>query len=389
VEALEDGRLEDNDRASLERHLPTCAACTRAKERLASLHEALRRIPHDEPAELDRRRARAELLARANGAVVAPRRGRPWRLALVAAVLVAVAGLLVGRRAALPSRGGEAAPRFEVTDVASADYTTTREGAMSGVTLRSGRASFQVDRVAPGARFVVRVPDGEVEVRGTRFVVDVAGGRTRAVEVSEGVVEVRVAGFTGVLRAGERWPAAAAAASGAGGPGPAVTAEPSGVTTNDAPPSSALAAPPTAPAAWSASPASSTAVAALPSAPAAAPSAATSAPAPPAASTVAAAPAAVTAPSASSSAADGAGVRFGQAVQSYRAGDYGEAERRFTAFVRDYPGDSRAEDAMFLVADGRARRGDERGAKAAALEYLRRYPDGLRAPAARRLAGAP
>lgn len=84
-----------------------------------------------------------------------------------------------------------------------------------------------------------------------------------------------------------------------------------------------------------------------------------------------------------------AGERFARAMSAFSAGDYGEADRAFVAFVRDFPADSRAEDAMFLVADARARRGDSNGARIAARAYLQRFPSGLRAPAAERLAADP
>jgi len=81
-----------------------------------------------------------------------------------------------------------------------------------------------------------------------------------------------------------------------------------------------------------------------------------------------------------------AGARFAEAVAAFGAGDYGRAETLFGAFARDFSGDSRAEDATFLRADARARRGDKAGAAAGARTYLRAYPNGLRRPAAERLA---
>lgn len=380
VEALEDGRLEEKDRASVERHVAACSTCARAQERFVALRDALRALPADKPSELERRRGRAELLSRANDAVVSPPAARRWgAVALVAAMAVAAVLLLVVKKSPWSSATVAVAPRYEVVDVAAAEYSARSEGGAAIVDLRSGTASFRVDRVAVGGRFVVRVPDGEVEVRGTRFVVQVAEGRTRSVAVTEGVVDVRVAGFTGVLRANESWPPASPApvasdaatlpAPTATPPVPAAT-PPASVTLAVAPPPGPPPSPPGPP-------------------PTAPPSQRTSVPTP-----TTAAPAIRSAPSASAAAVagtsaaptDGPGARFASAMQSYRAGDYGEAEVRFAGFVRDYPGDARAEDAMFLIADGRARRGDDAGARSAARAYLQRYPDGLRAPAARRLA---
>lgn len=336
VEALEDGRLAEKDRASFERHLATCEACTGARERLRELAALLKAAPTPEPTELQQRRARAALLGRANGSVVG-QMARPVRWAFVVP-LVAVAALalfLVQRFRHIPTPPAGAssavanaplAPLFEVAEVGHADFNAESVAGVSRVTLRSGTASFHVERVKPGARFLVAVPDGEVEVRGTRFVVEVAEGRTRSVVVTEGVVAVRVAGFEGELRAGERWPQAL----------------PSGPTPTSA------------------------SVASAPSNMAVAPT-----PAPP------------------SSTRPTPGPRFAEAMASFNKGDYGEAERRFGSFVRAFPGDSRTEDAMFLIADARARRGDASGARDAARAYLTRYPSGLRAPAATRLASSP
>ena len=74
-------------------------------------------------------------------------------------------------------------------------------------------------------------------------------------------------------------------------------------------------------------------------------------------------------------------------MEAFNGGDYGEAERRFATFTREFPSDARVEDAMFLIADARARRGDGVGARVAAREYLHRFPAGLRVPAAAQIAG--
>lgn len=332
IEALVDGRLADRDRSSLERHASSCVACSSAKERLRRLSEVLAELPAPEPTPLEVRRQRAALLSRANERVVtkAPRAiGALVGVGLAAMVVVIAVVLVRGRSAPEPAaRVAPPAPQFETTDVGHAEFSSERVESTSRVTLRTGTLALHVEHVEPGARFVVTVPDGEVEVRGTRFTVDVADGRTQAVHVTEGVVEVRLTGFRGVLRAGESWPPREAALP------PSVVAPPADAGVPASPP------------------ASSSAVEAAPP------------PAPPA-----------------------PGARFAVAMRAYSAGDYGEAERLLAAFVREYPDDSRSEDAMFLIADARTRRGDTAGARAAAADYLRRYPSGLRAPAARRLAG--
>lgn len=343
VEALEDGRLSGKDRASFERHVESCQDCSRAIERLRTLGTALADLPTPEPSELDRRRARADLLARANeGMVGANRRSKRWAFVLVPALVALALVVVMVRRGPSPApvavAPAAAAPRFEVADVDHADFTTERVDAISRVVLRSGSASFHVERVLPGARFLVALPDGEVEVRGTRFVVDVVDGRTRSVSVTEGVVAVRIGGVERVLRAGESWPRSEAAVV----PGPTGSAATTGAVS--------LSPSPSVSPEYSARPPPSAAVAPAPVRPV-------------------------------------PGPRFAEAMGAFNAGDYGAADRLFVAFVRDFPSDTRTEDAMFLLADARARRGDAGGAKEAARAYLRRFPNGLRAPAATRLAG--
>jgi hypothetical protein len=70
-----------------------------------------------------------------------------------------------------------------------------------------------VAHVAPGGAFVIGTRDAEVEVRGTRFTVEVvppdarcAASAVTRVTVDEGVVAVRFDGGEVTLSAGERWP---------------------------------------------------------------------------------------------------------------------------------------------------------------------------------------
>jgi ferric-dicitrate binding protein FerR (iron transport regulator) len=86
------------------------------------------------------------------------------------------------------------------------------ESKVEGGTVRSsmtrGVAAFHVERLGPGQRFLLTLPDAELEVRGTRFVVSIADGKTQGIEVSEGQVALRPQGQPEVLlSAGDRWPA--------------------------------------------------------------------------------------------------------------------------------------------------------------------------------------
>src|SRR6185369_14483654 len=64
VEALRDGRLGAQERASMERHLPSCAECTALSRALDRIGEAVR-APLPEAKPLEHQRARAALLEKA------------------------------------------------------------------------------------------------------------------------------------------------------------------------------------------------------------------------------------------------------------------------------------------------------------------------------------
>ncbi|MFO0642102.1 MAG: FecR domain-containing protein [Polyangiaceae bacterium] len=348
AEAVVDGRLGEKEKASFDRHTSECAACRDAVARLRTLASLLASVPSTPRSDLDRRRQRNALLRAANAAVVDAKPRVPRiAFALTAGVALAAALAFVFGRSEAPKGASVPPPaaRFEVADVAHADLHEEQVGELSRVTMRGGVASFHVEPVRAAGRFVVAVPDGEIEVRGTRFVVDVQDGKTRSVTVVEGLVEVRLGTFVGLLRAGERWPATEPAASASVAPAPAQ------------PPASGVVVAPSAP-----------------------PSVG------PAVATTHASPAAPS-PAASATKTEAPGARFAECMRAFDAGDYGRADALFGAFARDFPSDSRTEDALFLRATSRARRGDSAGARDAAREYLRRYPSGFRAPEAKRLVG--
>lgn len=362
AEAMEDGRLAPPDLASFERHVLGCEACAKELRALRDLASLMASIPEPERTELTRRRARSELLRKANEELTGPkpRLGR-WRIfsfaAVFCAVLAGIAGVQVYRNS------GDHAPAFEIQDLSQAVWSVEKSESASRVVLRSGAASFEVDRVKTGARFLVELPDGSIEVKGTRFMVDVRGGQTQRVEVFEGTVLLQVPSFKGLLHAGERWPAKVTGQ---------VIAAPSAV------PSADVAIAPAVPAASEEIPVLHPRL----DVPSSSPHASASGSAP----GVRVEPLPV--PSASSPPPkDQAGPRFAEAMGAFSAGDYGRADGLFAAFIRDFPRDGRAEDAMFLRAQGRIRRGDRAGAAAIAREYLQAFPRGLRRPEAESMAG--
>ena len=59
-------------------------------------------------------------------------------------------------------------------------------------------------------------------------------------------------------------------------------------------------------------------------------------------------------------------------------GDNRTAAARFAAFLATHPRDARAEDAAYLRVIALQRAGDAASMKEAAIQYLRRYPNGFR-----------
>jgi len=94
-----------------------------------------------------------------------------------------------------------------VTPEPNARWQQVRDGGVERVTLEEGTLGVHVRHQAPPERFLVMLPDGELEVRGTTFQVTVARGVTTRVHVDEGWVEVRLRGGTPAsVGAGQTWP---------------------------------------------------------------------------------------------------------------------------------------------------------------------------------------
>jgi TolA-binding protein len=199
VRAVEEGRLGAHDVAAFERHARTCAECRDEVAAFEELRALTEQLPVQEASELRLRRLRAVVL---RDAMSPPRSGAPHRALtamMVAAVTIGVALFFLRTRPA----AREANAGFVVPGPGAA-WTQTREGRVERVVLRDGDLALHVRKQAPGERFLVVVPDGEVEVRGTTFEVAVHDGHATRVHVDEGVVEVRV-GATATLHAGETW----------------------------------------------------------------------------------------------------------------------------------------------------------------------------------------
>jgi hypothetical protein len=357
AEALEDGRLSGAERASFERHASSCAECASELRALVRLRQGAEWLPASSPTPLERRRQRQALLRRASElcqrAPVQPRR-RTFAAFVLSGVLMAAVGIGFGLRA---SRSGSetsaalAAPTYRLDASPGASWQTIEAGAALRLRLRSGSFMLDVDKLTAVQRFVLELPDGELEVVGTHFGVRVEPEGTRRVEVTEGRVALRLRDALPIsLGAGESWTTEREAAR--------------------------VAAPPSVPAAEPTS---------TPAPAAAAPSERSRARARPTA--LPETKRALEPPSGEQAATAGThNDDFARAMAAFGAGDYGQAERLFHDFERRHAEDARQEDSTFLRAVARARRGDAAGARATARQYLERYPNGLRAPEAERLA---
>jgi FecR protein len=383
AEALDDERLGDHERAAFARHVAGCDVCRRAAEDGARLRVAMLGISEPPISDFEHRRLRRRLLARV---ALRPQSSVPGRTLRRAAVCLAlgVVILVVGLHA-LPPRARPATvarplspPRYEVTALADARWTNEEKGATARVTLSRGSAAFHVHHLSEGQRFLVLLPDGEVEVRGTRFVVALEHDRIDYVVVMEGKVALRRAGAPErLLNAGERWDSPEARERGAEGSGlrvPGASSEGASVF-----PDAARPAAPARRAHRASHHRRGSPHATAEAAPVEGPDA----------------PDGDSGPAASRPATPGAVDRtgetpdlFARGVHAFRAGRFDDADGLWQRFLDEHRDDPRAEDAAFLRAVGRARRGDAKGAASLARVYLERFPHGMRRREAETLAGA-
>lgn len=362
AEAVEDGRLSGAERESFERHAATCEDCRRERLVLAELRARAGGLPLSEPAPLERRRQRQLLLRRASE--LGQRSGEPFRRGpvLALALLAAGVGLFVLSRSADAPRPPVAtvaapAPTYRLSATSSTRWRIVDAGAALRLRLDIGDVELQVDELSAGQRFVLELPDGEIEVVGTRFRAVASALGTEQVRVSEGRVALRLARRAPLsLAAGESWERA-------------TEEKAAGREVKPGAPDAGARAP--SPAAAAAARSASGVPRARPSKPSAG-----SQPRP---------SSSAVADGAESGQRRGAGADFAQAMAAFDAGDYGRAESVFVGFERRHPLDARCEDAMFLRAVARARRGDAAGASTIAREYLERYPRGLRVHEAKQL----
>jgi hypothetical protein len=329
---MRDGRLAGAERASFERHVTACTACSREVQALEALAESLRASPPDRAVadELHVRRERTRLLAAFDSALLAPRRS--WsaghRLLWAAAAATLVVAILVLPRVRRPAE----APAHASSAVVHADSTAVWAERMVGerenVVLEHGALWIHVDRSSGEGRLLVVLPDGELEDIGTTFMVSANDGRTTRVAVQEGHVVLRLRGLAPIAL----------------GPGDAWTPDPRSVAS-----ARASVAPP----------ADMAPTARLEHGERGTPSLGPSA--------------SRASPPASEPSAD-----FRAAMAELDVGNNSQAAAAFADFLEKHPRDPRSEDAAYLRVVALQRSGDSAGMKQAAVEYLRRYPAGFR-----------
>lgn len=338
VEAMRDGRLTGAERVSFERHVATCGACTREAVALETLSQRVRAASAELGGsnELQVLRERTRLLAAFDGTLLVPEKRVPGRRFLWPAAAAVVCALalttLVKHHATRSPEPPSAVIRAEPQTV----WAERMDGSSRNVVLSHGSLRIHVARAGGQGRFLVSLPDGELEDRGTTFTVSAAEGHTTHVAVEEGSVVLRLAHHAPItISSGEGWTREASPISPPSSP-PPVALSPA------APP---LTSPSLRPRAGTRPPV------ALPSRPALSP----------------------VEPRAERAEND-----FRAAMTLFEGGANREAALRFARFIQEHGRDARAEDAAYLrvIALRRGASNDE--ARRAAEDYLTRYPQGFR-----------
>lgn len=336
VEALRDGRLTGDECKSFERHLARCKACADEARALEALGRALLQSSPPMPDQLHVRRERVRLLAAFDQTLVASRKEPALRrpllsLGLTLAALLCATLLLLWRAPGTPEAPATAPANVVVQAQRDARWSRQVRGERELIVLERGKLRIRVNPKASERSLLVMLPDGQLEDIGTTFSVSVAGGRTTNVEVEEGRVRLSLRGRAPVsIGAGETWqrpetqaPATPHASRGA------PTPPPSAVSVGPSPPP----------------PATATRAASRPP---------------------------------SLAAESDASADFRSAMAALNAGQHQQAARELARFSVRHARDARAQDAAYLRVIALERAGDKAAMRAAALDYLRRYPDGFR-----------
>lgn len=329
VEAMRDGRLTGPERVSFERHVASCAVCGREAGALETLSQRVR-APSAELGganELHVMRERTRLLAAFDGTLLLPEKKVTGRRFLWPAVAALVGALALMTSVKHHAARSPQPPNADIRPERPTVWAERIDGGSRNVVLSHGSLRIHVDRAGGQGRFLVSLPDGELEDRGTTFTVSAADGHTTHVAVEEGSVVLRLAHQSPIaISAGQSW-----------------TRETSALS------------PPSSPASVAQSPATTSPVTSPPLRPRGG-----------------------ARPPVVDATAERAENDFRAAMASFEAGANRDAAVRFARFIHDHGGDARAEDAAYLrvIALERGALNDE--ARQAAEDYVRRYPQGFR-----------
>lgn len=201
IQPWRDGLLDQPQGTLLEQHLREgCDPCQQELLYLDWLVHSLRALtPMVDEVALQRRRA--PLVLRATQQPLpetwpVERRSALYKIALAAAAAVALTVLVLDR-----------SPQVRVTRISgTGEIQRFTEGEHSILQLSDGRYELHVSRGMLDRALLVRLPDGEIEDLGTVFGITVNEGRTSAVEVREGAVQLRLQGTPQLtLGAGASW----------------------------------------------------------------------------------------------------------------------------------------------------------------------------------------
>ena len=205
IEAIRDGRVIGDERASFERHQTSCVACTQASQAAHSAREKLSELPAGLPDTFTLRRQRRGLLQAFNASLVsapiigASHHGRLF-LSVVAFAVSAALGVW------LFWRPTGASSWVHVVAGSGASWSEQKTSGIDRVTLHSGRFQLSIRRPSPKSRVLIALPDGEIEDLGTVLEVWTDGARTRHVAVKSGAVVLRLRDAPERrLRTGESW----------------------------------------------------------------------------------------------------------------------------------------------------------------------------------------
>jgi anti-sigma factor RsiW len=142
IQDLLDGRLDEAERAKVEEHLASCAACSAQRDRLVAVKTAAWRALRQPEAPSGVSAAITAALDREQAA-----QRRRWRMAAAAAVLAAIVGLVTYlRRPGLP-------------DAAASDFARVADGSLVLESSSSDPASLERFFQARGIAFRTRVLD--------------------------------------------------------------------------------------------------------------------------------------------------------------------------------------------------------------------------------------